>query len=57
MYGVGRRHGSDPALPWLWPRSAATALIPPLAWEIPYAMSMALKSQKKKKIKLDDLVN
>ena len=28
-------------------RSAAVALIGPLAWELPYAMGMALKRQKK----------
>ena len=33
---------------WLWHRLAATALIPPLAWEIPYAVGAVLKSQKKK---------
>jgi len=50
--GVGRRHGSDPALLWLWQRPAATAPIRPLAWEPPYAMGAALekaKSQKNKK--------
>ena len=35
--GVGRRHGSDPALLWLWRRPAATAPIRHLAWEPPYA--------------------
>ena len=34
--GVGSRHGSDPALLWLWCRLAATAPIRPLAWEPPY---------------------
>ena len=29
--GVGHRHGSDPALLWLWGRLAATGLIGPLA--------------------------
>ena len=29
--GVGRRHGSDPELRWLWCRLAATALSRPLA--------------------------
>jgi len=29
--GVGCRHGSDPALLWLWYRPEATALIQPLA--------------------------
>ena len=32
---------------WLWCRSAATALIRPLAWEPPYNMSAALKRPKK----------
>ena len=40
--GVGRRHGSDPTLLWLWCRLAATAQIRPLAWEPPYAASAAL---------------
>ena len=44
---VGWRCGSDPQL--LWP--AAVALIGPLAWEPPYAMSVALKSIRKKKRK------
>ena len=48
-YGVGRRHGSDLALLWLWCRPVAAALIQPLAWEPPYAASAALKKQKKKK--------
>ena len=39
--GVGRRHGSDPALLWLWRRLAATAPIRPLAWEPPYAAGAA----------------
>ena len=30
-------------------RPAAIALIRPLAWEIPYAVGVALKSKKKKK--------
>ena len=44
--GVGRRCGLDPALLWLWCRWAATALIRPLGWELPYAAGMALKRQK-----------
>ena len=32
---------------WLWCRPAATALIRPLAWEPPCAMSVALKRQEK----------
>jgi len=52
-YGVVCRHGSDPALLWLWCRLAATAPIQPLAWEPPYAtgaaQEMAKKTKKKKK--------
>uniref|UniRef100_A0A4X1V528 non-specific serine/threonine protein kinase n=1 Tax=Sus scrofa TaxID=9823 RepID=A0A4X1V528_PIG len=36
---------------WLWPRLAAVAPIPPLAWEPPYATGAALKRQKDKKKK------
>ena len=46
--GVGHRLGLDLALPWLWCRPAATALIQPLAWEPPYAMEAALKKPKEK---------
>ena len=35
--GVGRRHGSDTTLLWLWYRLASVAPIRPLAWELPYA--------------------
>ena len=49
--GVGHRRGSDPSLLWLWYRPADTAPIPPLAWELPYAMGAALKKAKKKKKK------
>ena len=38
--GVDHRHGFDPALLWLWCRLVATALIRPLAWEPPCAMSV-----------------
>ena len=47
--GVDRRRGSDPALLWLWRRPAATALIGPLAWDPPYAVSAALKRRKKER--------
>ena len=47
--GVGQRCGSDPALLWLWRRPAAVALIQPLAWELPYAVGVALKEQNKTK--------
>ena len=48
---VGHRRCWDPALLWLWCRPAATAPIQPLAWELPYALGAAPKSQKKKKKK------
>ena len=44
---VGRRHGLDPALLWLWYRLVATAPIRPLAWEPPYAVGAALKRKEK----------
>ena len=47
--GLGRRYSSDLALLWLWHRLAATAPIRPLAWELPYTTSAALKRQKTKK--------
>ena len=49
--GVGRRHGLNPVLLWLWYRLAATALIGPVAWQPPYAEGAALKRKKKKKKK------
>ena len=52
-FGIGSR--CSLALLWLWCRLAAAALIQPLAWELPYAMSAALKrktnKQKNKKKK------
>ena len=48
---MGRRHGLDPALLWLWHRPVATAPIRPLAWESLYATSVALNRSKKKKKK------
>ena len=45
--GKGSRHGSDPALLWLWCRLAAVALIRRLAWELPYVMGAP--PQKKQK--------
>ena len=44
--GVGRRHGLDPTLLWLWCRPVATAPIQTLAWEPPYAMGVTLKRPK-----------
>ena len=46
-YGVGRRHGSDLAMLWLWRRLVATAPIGPLAEEPPYAMGAALEKAKR----------
>ena len=54
--GVGRGHGLDLALLWLWCRLAAVALTRPLAWEPPYAVGAALKRQKTKKKKNSTLV-
>ena len=51
--GVGHRHGSGPALLWLWPRLVATAPIRPLAREPPYAAGVAQKNSKKTKKKKD----
>ena len=45
--GVVCRHGSDPALVWLWCSPAAVALIRSLGWELPYASGVALKKKKK----------
>ena len=45
--GVGHRHGSDLVL--LWRRLAATVPIRPLAWGPPYAVGVALKTQKDKR--------
>ena len=49
-FAVGHKCGLDPTLLWLWRRLAATVPIRPLAWELPYAMSAALKRKKKKKM-------
>ena len=50
-YGVGHRRGSDPT--WLWLCPAAAALIRPQVWEFPYALSEALKSEKRKRKKVE----
>ena len=47
--GVGRRHGSDPVLLWLWCRLVATAPIRPLTWEPPNAIGAALEKTKRQK--------
>ena len=46
--GVGHRHSSDLVWLWLWRSLAATALIQPLAWELPYAAGSTLKRKEKK---------
>ena len=43
--GVGHRHRSDLALPWLWRRPAAAAPIQSLVRELLYATGVALKRQ------------
>ena len=48
---VSFRCGLDPELLWLWCRPAATALIRPLAWELPYAMGAALEKTERQKNK------
>ena len=45
--GVGCRQGLDLVMLWLWYRPEATALIQPLAWDLPYAVGMVLKRPKK----------
>ena len=45
--GVGHRHGLDLVWLWLSCRPAAVAPIRPLAWELPYATSVALKKANK----------
>ena len=47
--GVGHKCGLDPALMCLWPKPATAGTILPLAWELPYAVDAALKSQNETK--------
>ena len=49
--GVGRRHGLDLALLWLWHRPVAVAPIQPLVWEPPYAAGSPEKQKEGKKEK------
>ena len=44
--GLGYKLGSDPTLLWLWHRPAAAAPTGLLAWDLPYAADVALKSKK-----------
>ena len=58
-YGVGHRYSSEPVLLWLWHRTAATAPIQPIAWELPYVLGAALKtlhSPPQKKFNQDILI-
>ena len=48
-HGLGHRWSSDPVLLYLWPKSAAAALIQPLAHELPHATGTALKKKEKKR--------
>ena len=50
-HGVGHRLGSDLALLWVWCRPLATALIKPLAWELPQATGAALEKAERQKTK------
>ena len=52
--GIGRRRSLDLVWLWLWlwHRLAATALIRPLAWELPYAAGEALEKAKRQKNKI-----
>ena len=45
-YGISHRRGSDLTLLWLWLWLwlASVALVRPLAWELPYALDVILKS-------------
>ena len=55
--GVGRRHGWDLALLWMWCRPVATVPIQPLSWESPYAMGEGLKGPKQNKTKQKQKTN
>ena len=45
-YGTAQECGLDLALLWLWWRLAAAVPIQPLAWELPYAVGVALKKDR-----------
>ena len=63
--GLGHRGSPGPKLLWLCCRPAATALIQPLAWELPYVTDLALKKKgkqtnkkpKKLYLSLDDILS
>ena len=45
--GIDRRCSLAPVLLWLWYRPGAIGPIRPLAWELPYAVGVALRGKKK----------
>ena len=49
--GVPHRYWLDPVLLWLWYRLAAVAPVQTLAWELPHAAHVALKSKNEKEKK------
>ena len=53
--GVGHTCSSDPTLQWLWCRPASAAPSQPLAWELPYVVGIALKSQQQQQKDRDNL--
>ena len=46
---VGCRCSLDLTLLWLWRRPVATVPVGPLAWELPYAVGVALRDKRAKK--------
>ena len=55
-HGIGHGCSSDLALLWLWHRPAAVALIS-LDWKLGYAVGVALKPKKKKKVYKNQALN
>ena len=47
----------DPTLLGLWYRSAAAALIGPLAWELTYAAGTTLKKKRRKNATMNTLIH
>ena len=48
---ASHRHSSDPVLLWLWRKLAAIPPIQPLAWELTYAIYVALEKKKREREK------
>ena len=55
--GISCRRVSGPELLWLWHTPAAVAMIQPLAWELPYAVGVALKSNPPQKKNVMDIMH